>query len=155
MKTFVTALMLVASMLLPQASQAFSGKGEVTQLPNGVFLYRETISRTATNNELRVPIEAGQSMLSKTSDESLQYQILIDGTPWAGLEAYAAVVSQAQIEGEQYVLQEGETAEFTLFVLLKLPPSEIVRPTESVTFEVTSFPETNRQTSPTYTLTGN
>lgn len=127
----------------------------MTRLSNDMFLYTETITRTATTDELTVPIGAVPNWRPRTGPDNLEYQTLVDGKPWAGLETYAVVASHAPIEGNRYVLEEGETADFTFVALLVLPPTDSVRTKIPVAFDVTSFPEQWRWESETFILSTN
>lgn len=140
MKRISVYLALAVVVLLPQAANGFSGAGEVTRLANNVFMYSETVTLTADEDALSVPIRAVPQMQPGIGSDILKYRTLLDGRAWAGLETYAAVVSQTPIENFRYVLPPGETAEFMLVALLVLPDQEPIKPDLEVGFDVTSFP---------------
>lgn len=140
MKKYCICLALLLAVLVPHTASAFTGEGSVKRLSNNVFVYSETITLTANTDTVTVPIEAFPQMRPRTDSSSLKYRTLLDGEAWAGLETYAAVISETSIEGDRYTLSNGESADFTFVAVLVLPDTETIRPTLMVDFEITSFP---------------
>jgi hypothetical protein len=147
MKRNLLLLSVLAVVLVPHAASAFVGGGEVIRLSNNVFMSVETISLTAESEVVTVPVTAVPQMRPGTSDSFLKYRTLLDGQGWAGLDTYAAVISQAALDGNRYVLDKSETADFTFIALLVLPAADTVRPDLAVSFDVTSFPVTGEYTT--------
>jgi hypothetical protein len=133
---------LLAILALPISVKAFTGDGDLIRLANNTWVYTETITLGAEANAFKVPIIAVPSWTPRVSGDYLKYQISLNDRPFAGLDTSALVLSTAKIEDTTYVVEAGETAEFTLFSIISLQSDVVTSPDLTLDFEVTSFPLT-------------
>jgi hypothetical protein len=135
-------LLLAIALLTPAGAHAFSGAGDMVQLANNTFLYTESITLSADDNSLEVPVLAVPNWTPRKNGDYLKYQISLNDRPFVGLDTSALILSTAKIEDTTYVVEAGETAEFTLFSIISLPSDVEISPDFTLDLEVTSFPLT-------------
>lgn len=126
-----------ALLLLPLSSQAFTpNTSSATRVTDDALMYTLTYELGFDKYELRTPVAAHFDKDSKGVGRETTYALLDQGETAIDLGATAgAVLSTAQIENGHYVVPKGETATFTLLVLVTLPEqvSENVDPVLTMT----------------------
>jgi len=138
---FASATLLLA--FNPNSAQAFSAEeASVIRVTDNSWLYINQAEYGNTQGETKVPIAAVPSWVPRMQGDYLKYRVRINGQSFAGLDTNAMVLSDATIDGTQYIVPAGEKRTFTLFSIITLPSESETSPETEVSLEITDLPIT-------------